>query len=212
MSGHQGARSTFLSLTDERPAAYPPGMSINYGKILSERLLALRKQKPGAADGLSEAEAKQLKRMEQAKVSPRLESIQWAAGLYGVHVTQLLGAENGPPPPAAPEMDDRTRALLTDYEALPAGWQYYIARKACELREIADKLPPFLRASLKTIPEASTYWQWEKELDSYIREQKGVVDTDDYTGTDRRSEDVGHKEERRHAVHEPKPRYGDKKK
>lgn len=179
-----------MSLTDKRLGAYPRAMGIDYRKLLGERLTALRKQKPEAVADLNEADRKQLQRMEKGGVSAGLDKMAWAADLFGVEVTDLLRTDS-PAAQAGGSLDAQTQELLADFQALPEGWQYYIARKACELREIADRLPPFIKSSMRAIPEASGYWQWEADLDHYIREQKGVVEAQGYVGKDRRETDDG---------------------
>ena len=63
-------------------------------------------------------------------------------------------------------------AILAAYRALPDGWQYYVRRKTDELRRIAEALPRFVFESFKPLPPEDRYWQWEQDLNEYIRQKR----------------------------------------
>lgn len=84
--------------------------------------------------------------------------------------------------------------LLADWAALPEGWRYYLARKAKELRTIADALPDFLRDSLRPIPEEGSYREWERKLAEFVAQRGPAIVTNGHIGEDRRKQDTGPKD------------------
>jgi hypothetical protein len=81
------------------------------------------------------------------------------------------GTEPMRPTDSAPLSEDEA-ALLAAFRALPDGWQYYLRHKANELRRIAEALPRFVFDSFKPLPPEDRYWQWEQELNEYVRQQQ----------------------------------------
>lgn len=76
-----------------------------------------------------------------------------------------------PPPAAARALFAEEEVLLDDYRALPEGWKFYLRHKAGELAAIARTLPPFVFESFRPLPPDASYWQWEQDLNDYIRQQ-----------------------------------------
>lgn len=76
-------------------------------------------------------------------------------------------------PAASAMLSDSETALLAAFRSLPDGWQYYLQHKAEELRRVAEALPRFVFDSFKPLPPEDRYWQWEQDLNDFIRERRG---------------------------------------
>lgn len=108
------------------------------------------------------------------------------ADLSGVSAEWRLDPDAKIPPP--PEATPRGRkapaatsgralfaeeeVLLDDYRSLPEGWKFYLRHKAGELAAIARSLPPFLFESMRPLPADASYWQWEENLNEFVRQQR----------------------------------------
>jgi transcriptional regulator with XRE-family HTH domain len=76
--------------------------------------------------------------------------------------------------PEPTEEQKRELELLENWRKLPSGWKYYVFKKTEQLRAITEKLPVYLRDSIKPITEDSVYWEWEKQFEQNLR--SGEVD------------------------------------
>lgn len=131
---------------------------------------------------------------------PRSSTLKKLADAYGVTESQLRGdvpIEQGVVDVSSPDAKDPVAALLTDWQALPEGWRYYICRKTKELRDIADGLPDFMKKALREIPDDASYWKWEREIADFVYQRNGIVQDDGYIGRERRAQDAGHDPNRR---------------
>lgn len=72
----------------------------------------------------------------------------------------------------SPPLFAEEEVLLDDYRSLPEGWKFYIRHKAGELAGIARSLPPFLFESMRPLPADASYWQWEENLNEFVRQQR----------------------------------------
>lgn len=87
-----------------------------------------------------------------------------------------LACGKGPQSPDRNQsLTDQETSLLDAYRRLPAGWAYYLRRKADELATIADSLPEFLFEACKVIPENGQYADWEARLDALVDDRRGSV-------------------------------------
>lgn len=104
-----------------------------------------------------------------SKSSAVLAKIAAALGLNALWLAEKKGPKylND-----APELPPDEAALLDAYRRLPAGWAYYLRRKASELATIADNLPEFLFEACKAIPENGHYREWESRLDALVEERR----------------------------------------
>jgi transcriptional regulator with XRE-family HTH domain len=73
---------------------------------------------------------------------------------------------------SARSMFAEEEVLIDDYRCLPEGWKFYLRHKAGELAAIARTLPPFIFESFRPLPPDATYWQWEQDLNDYVRQQR----------------------------------------
>lgn len=63
--------------------------------------------------------------------------------------------------------------LVADFMTLPQGLQQHLRRKAGELRQYADSLPPFIRKALGGPPDDSIgYRAWESEIEADMATRK----------------------------------------
>lgn len=64
--------------------------------------------------------------------------------------------------------------LLRDFEALPAGLRQHITRRAAELRELVEDIPPKLKPLLIPPPpkDPESYRQWELSIEALMDEFK----------------------------------------
>ncbi|HEX5125737.1 MAG TPA: helix-turn-helix domain-containing protein [Rhodocyclaceae bacterium] len=162
-----------------------------------------------------------IQRVLAGDVGASIDTMEALATVFGLTVPELLGAAKS---------DVRAHVtLIEDYQSLPEGWKYFIRRKAKDLREVADTLPSFLKEGLRAIPDESTYWQWENELNAYIRQQKGIAENDAYVGQEPHQKEASRTETRHgkqsshdanwenrlrnagHTIQEPAKPYGTKK-
>lgn len=100
----------------------------------------------------------------------------------GLPATGLLSARDG---------------LLADWDALPESWRFSISKRARLFREVADKLSPDMLHIFRAIPDESSYWQWERGIDAFVKNKLGIIEDGGYIGPEQRQESVQVNEEKR---------------
>lgn len=60
--------------------------------------------------------------------------------------------------------------MLIAWAGMPPLFREYIARKAAELRNYTDQLPPVVQMSLKTLPTGPEYERFERSLEQEMRD------------------------------------------